>query len=80
MEIERLMSKKAAEWQDAKDAILYMQPYTAQDFLSKKAKEYYEYFEGMYVGLLSEITRKSSFLNSDDIDEVDEFLQASSFV
>jgi hypothetical protein len=34
----------------------------------------------MYVGLLSEITRKSSFLNSDDIDEVDEFMQASSFV
>ncbi len=80
VEIERLMSKKSAEWQDAKDAILYMQPYTAQDFLSKKAKEYYEYFEGMYVGLLSEITRKSSFLNSDDIDEVDEFMQASSFV
>lgn len=80
VELERIMSKKATERNEIKESILYMQPYSAQEHLSKKAKYYYEYFEGMYVWLLSEITRKNSFLNSDDIDEVDEFLQASSFI
>jgi hypothetical protein len=49
VELERIMSKKATERNEIKESILYMQPYSAQEHLSKKAKYYYEYFEGMYV-------------------------------
>lgn len=80
VELERMMSKKSWEWNEIKNSLLYMEPYTARDHLAEKAKEYHDYFEWMYIWILTEITKKSKFLNSNDVDEIEEFLQASSFV
>ena len=79
VELERIMSKKSWEWSDIKDSILYLEPYNSRDYLAKVAKEYHDYFEWMYIGILNEITKKNKFLNSNDVDEIEEFLQASSF-
>ena len=81
-ELERIMSQKSIEWNNIKESVLYMQPSVAYDCLFQKSKEYYDYFNGMYLWLLNTVTNMSCmrWINSNDINDSAHFLSAIQFV
>ena len=72
-QLEKTMSKKMQDWEKEKEALKYMQPILAQDYLKNKAKEYFDYFDGLYRGLLTVIT---SYKCTNDINDVNDFNRA----
>lgn len=73
IQLERIISKKMQDWKKEKDMIYYMTPYMAQQYLLTKAKEYYDYFDWLYRGLLTTIT---SFKNANDINDINDFYRS----
>lgn len=80
VELEKAISKKSIEWQNIKEWLLYMQPWTAQDYLVEKSEEYYRYFNWLYLWLLNTVTWMNAFLNSNDINDSEHFSQVENFI
>ena len=80
VELERAISQKSIEWKNIKEWLLYMQPLAAQNFLAEKSKEYYRYFNWLYLWLLNTVTWMDAFLNSNDINDSEHFLQVENFI
>ena len=74
VELERILSKKSIEWDNVKESILYMKPYSARDYLRESARNYYDYFNGVYMWILTKVTWKRNYLvNSNDVDDLEDF-------
>lgn len=73
VQLERLMSQKKQEWEKEKDMLYYMEPMLAKDYLKRKAKEYYDYFDWIYRWILTTIT---SYKNGNDMNTINDFNSA----
>ena len=79
VELERILSKKSIEWSNIKESILYMKPYSAYDYFKENAKTYYNYFNWIYIWILSKITwKKNSAFTSNDLDDISDFFDIMS--
>ena len=80
--LERIMSQKSIEWNNLKKSILYMQPNTAHNYMVNKSKEFFDFFNWMYLWILNRVTNMNHvmWLNSNDMDNSSDFLQAAQFI
>lgn len=67
VQLERIVSKKAQDWEKEKDMVYYMEPILAKKYLEEKSQEYYNCFDWLYRWLLTTIT---SYKVANDINDV----------